>query len=111
MQFSLQQQLINDYVHRISKGIVNLSPNHCQTIINMLRQTELECRVEISRYDNNQGQYKQYLTQKIPQERFLSVIEKNKSVKPIEYFYMFRCFDASGEFVDTIYSLNSTLFD
>lgn len=107
------QQAIINYLHTVSKGVINISQQHAQDIIDLAQQQQqiVNARAEMYQYNNAHKRYDRLRTIKLTDLQINDAILQSVRTRPAEQFIKYELFNSSNLLQGSIYTVDASLFD
>lgn len=99
------EDMIIDYLDRLSRGIVKLNKNQANKIVNMVKTYNSD-QIEVQRFDFKIDHYEPAYCKLLPRSEVMDVVNKYKNLIQYKKFYLYRISELQFEY----YSVSPNLF-
>lgn len=107
MSATIHEQL-RQYLYDRSSGVVNLTPIDCEKLIAIVKAKQ--AAAVLYKFDNQLGEYKLYQHCATNNDSIMRALAQYKPDQHVEGFYRWDLFDDKGQFIKSIFTINSLLF-
>lgn len=104
------QHRIKDYIHSITRGVVNITDHQANDIVELTRRAD-KLTITKFKYNYRLNGFEQLESIRMDEDQALLIISRVPNAAVPGKWYKYDCCDHHGNLIKTVYTLNPHLFN